>query len=173
MPGNPPSPDGAESLGRRYLAAGGEWRARMHGLDPSGKGFTVLHAHAGQAIVADDRAVMGELWLRAEALGRCQPDPRDAATVGAMLGFVREKAGEPTLHARPLAEDSRLGDGETVILWCVERQHADGGGAEWLRESGAWGAAEAGHRDPPVYGRSEAEAIVGAGEAIASSRGAR
>jgi hypothetical protein len=86
----------------------------------------------------------------------------DPATLGALLALVREKHGEPTIHLVPTTRD-RYDSGEPYIVWHVERLAE--GETEWLRESGAWGALEDGHRDPPITGLTEAEALVAALEA--------
>lgn len=91
--------------------------------------------------------------------GTDEPDLTDPATVGALEGAVAEAHGEPTLHARPVHMDA-YDSAEPTVVWHIERAKEDD--HEWLRESGAWGAVENGHRDRPIVGQSKADALLAA-----------
>ena len=86
-------------------------------------------------------------------------DEKDPVTLGAMLGAVREAHGDPTIHLSPETRD-RLDNAEPYVVWHVNR-HTEGED-EWLRDSGAWGALEEGHRDPPITARTEFDALSAA-----------
>lgn len=83
----------------------------------------------------------------------------DPATMGCLLALVREAFGDNTIHLSPATYD-RYDDGEPEIRWHVNRHHE--GEDEWMRESGAFGEMADGHRDPPIVGATEADALLAA-----------
>lgn len=87
------------------------------------------------------------------------PDPDSHATMGCLLALVREAFGDNTIHPSPATYD-RYDDGEPEIRWHVNRHHE--GEDEWMRESGAFGELNDGHRDPPIVGPTEAHALLAA-----------
>ena len=95
----------SEELDQKWaelLAAGkAEWMPRM--VNQTGRTF-IEHVDCGDAAwlwVADD----GCEWLPVE--GRL-PDWNDPATIGALLGQVRERYMDPTIYARPEEDGWRL-----------------------------------------------------------------
>jgi hypothetical protein len=130
----------AEALGRRYLAAGGRWRAGMLAVDGrrvvAVPGLPVEHADAIRAMFPRVRLDAGRgivLWvgaaLDADSMdrGECSaallpsPDFRDAATLGCLLVEARERLGDPLLYTEP-APGEESGDAD---WWraCVPLRH--------------------------------------------------
>jgi len=108
---------------------------------------------SGRVVVEDTNASMIPVdgsWL---------PDPTDPATRGCLLELVREALDEPTAHVCPALYDSPQ---TRSIVWVIERQRIDEDEPEWLRDSGAWGEQDNGHRDPPITGPTEWDALCAA-----------
>lgn len=120
------------------------WLPGMRYLDPDGS--------AGR--LGD--AVLPAAWRFSRW---CVPDLRDPCTAGGLLALVREAWGDVTIHLTPAWRD-RYDSGEPYVVWHVER--AIEGDTEWLRESGAWGELEDGHRDPPIESVYGVAALVSA-----------
>lgn len=168
------TPTEAQSLSARWVAAMGD-RAWAAGMLADGRvttpklstvhgSFRVYHVTGG---IPHD--LFRHAWGNRTLIPILDPVLRtdDAATRGAMVGVLREAWQEPTLHLRPATRCSLAND-EDYVVWYVERQRLDGSDQEWLRESGAWGAQDDGHRDPPIECATEAEALVAAAEALAA-----
>lgn len=135
-----------------WLDAGGPILPGMR-VRQSGEWWRAEWEAAANAIVLLQRGA-GEWLVEAEGI-----DGSDGATVGAMLGAVRAAFDDPTIHLAPDTRD-RYEDAEPYIVWHVNRHHQ--GEDEWLRESGAWGAMEDGHRDPPIAAIDEESALAAA-----------
>ncbi len=143
----------AEALGRRWIAAGGGWRAGM--LTDCNE--RVLRADAEYLWVGFDYESETGRWdvdterVRADDRGARWPDFRDAATRGAALGVVRERWGEPALQVSPRMHFERsVMDKGVLAGWAYYVNDLD-------EHSG---------RAP-----SEAEALVAALEAAPKERG--
>lgn len=105
-----------ESLGRRWIAAGGGWKEGMRCL-PDSEGIKV-----DRRVVAVDRYThmghyTGEYVVAAISFLSDVPDLSDPATLGACLAVVRERWGKPRLHASPSGLVAwYVGDGVCTIV---------------------------------------------------------
>ena len=93
------TPAEAESLGRRWLAAGGGWRAGMLSMD----GWRVVHAAGIVACVTDGDGNADAIERRECSPGLLSPpDLRDPATMGVCLAVVRERLDSPMFRTDAL-----------------------------------------------------------------------
>lgn len=124
-----------QKLGERAVAAGFEWRRRMQATLRAGPHVATVticrlpdarDEMPGRARVrfeGGDALALGpgglgnmEEWA---SVSNLSPDLSDAATLGAYVATLRERAGDETLHARSRHLAKR-------ITWAVFRERADG-----------------------------------------------
>ncbi len=131
-------PENSSTLDERWRALGSPWRPGMLSLQhwdgeahpyrcrQDARGFVRI-GQLGNGSPEDNRAY-------------CLPDWTDPATLGALLGLVRERYGDPHVYVLSCASD----------WFTVCSPNAEGG--KWLAH-------------PPIDGSTEAEALIAALEA--------
>lgn len=131
---------------RALTRQGEEWRGIGTVVPRSDPG------HGAQTVWCDSGYLS---YLSRDAL----PDFTDPLTAAGAQTVAEIVHNDPTLHLVPVSID-RYEDAEPVTCWRIERMID--GETEWLRESGAWGAMEQGHRDPPICCSTKLEALIAA-----------
>ena len=85
------TPTEAERIGRAWVEAGGGWMAGMLAVTGAGHPFR-LYVGSSDVLCGQGEGVGGFVagWITTVPMLDAWPDPRDAATVGAMWGRYRE-----------------------------------------------------------------------------------
>lgn len=117
----------AERIGRAWLAAGAPWADGM--LDGASGDRAIVASNGCACLLRVDGIDSGAERIPPVAW----PDPRDAATVGAMLGVVRAAWGDPRAH---LIAD----DGSDEWWWWAYEDIHDGGPTDAEALIAAWNA---------------------------------
>ena len=79
------------------------WRPGMRAIDRRGNPWRVYADGVGELCGQGESAGYTVDWLLVAALLGAQPDPNDPATVGALLGAVREVWKDPGIACAPAA----------------------------------------------------------------------
>lgn len=140
----------------RPNAAGGNRYARILTVDDGVPTCIAVEMPVG---LSRDVGPWIEAWNEHAENDQDEPDLTDPATIGALLGAVREAYGEPTLHPRPVLLDTLTNTGPQVV-WYIERAKEDD--HEWLRTNGMWGEMVDGHKAPAISTATEADALLAA-----------
>jgi hypothetical protein len=165
----------ADELGDAWIKAGGGWRPGMLWTAANGDcplcrgygGFVWREADGsenGERCPCSGRFEQCDVATKRDMRGAL-PEFRDPGTRGAALEAVREHLNDASVHLACRPGES---PGGAYRSWFVERVSPDNDDNEWLRESGAWGEQENGHRDPPIECMTEAEALVMAIRAVSA-----
>ena len=96
-------PEKSSTLNERWRALGSPWRPGMRDSD----GSFILNVDAS-GLYTSEQEWDGENCFWRHPFTECAPDWTDPATLGALLGLVRERYGDPHLVVLPVFEGRRL-----------------------------------------------------------------